>query len=241
MHRRQIFKSVHRFLTCAYSHPSRLYNMASARGALIVLEGVDHSGKTTQCMKLVEALKKHGQKAELIRFPDRTTAIGSVINDYLGNKCELHDFAIHLLFSANRWEAVPRMEKLLSEGTSLIVDRYAFSGVAFTAAKGLDMRRCQHSDIGLPRPDLVIYLTLPPEEAAKRSEYGGERYEQTDFQKKVAENFKVLQEDDWKILNANQTIEELHTHILQLAKEAVTKSSCQPILPLWKSMENGQP
>ena len=43
-------------------------------------------------------------KADLWRFPDRTTATGKMINDYLSSKAELDDHAVHLLFAANRWE-----------------------------------------------------------------------------------------------------------------------------------------
>ena len=64
----------------------------------------------------------------------------------------------------------------------------------------MDLEWCREPEIGLPNPDAVLYLTLSPEEAAKRTEFGGERYEQTDFQQKVAENFQVLKEQDWKVL-----------------------------------------
>lgn len=46
--------------------------MACKRGALIVLEGVDKAGKTTQCNKLVQALQQSGRPAELMRFPGKT-------------------------------------------------------------------------------------------------------------------------------------------------------------------------
>ncbi|CAF90553.1 unnamed protein product [Tetraodon nigroviridis] len=100
--------------------------MACKRGALIVLEGVDKAGKTTQCKKLVQALQERGQPAEMMRFPDRTTAIGQLISAYLENKSELTDQTVHLLFAANRWEMVPLIKKKLQQGTTLVVDRYAF-------------------------------------------------------------------------------------------------------------------
>ena len=50
------------------------------RGSLIVFEGSDRSGKTTQVEKLVEKLNREGMQAERMRFPDRTKAIGSAIN-----------------------------------------------------------------------------------------------------------------------------------------------------------------
>nr|XP_054495649.1 thymidylate kinase isoform X2 [Agelaius phoeniceus] len=110
--------------------------MAARRGALIALEGVDRAGKSTQGRRLVEALREAGHPADLLRFPDRTTEIGQLISSYLGREKNLEDHTIHLLFSANRWEHVPMMKEKLQQGITVVVDRYAFSGVAFTSAKG---------------------------------------------------------------------------------------------------------
>lgn len=66
-----------------------------------------------------------------------------------------------------------------------MVDRYAYSGVAFTAAKGapgLDRAWCMAPDAGLPAPDAVFFLNLTVEQAAARGGYGEERYEKADFQ-----------------------------------------------------------
>ena len=63
----------------------------------------------------------------------------------------------------------------------------------------MDLEWCRQPEIGLPKPDAVLYLTLSPEEAAKRTEFGGERYEQTDFQRKVGENYQLLKEQNWKV------------------------------------------
>jgi dTMP kinase len=88
------------------------------RGAFIVIEGLDRSGKSTQAKRLVERLEKT-TKAKLVKFPseytthssmlltgmiDRSTPIGKMIDAYLRSQSELDDRAIHLLFSANRWE-----------------------------------------------------------------------------------------------------------------------------------------
>lgn len=71
------------------------------------------------------------------------------------------DAAVHLLFSANRWEASKSIKQKLQEGQSIVLDRYAFSGVAFTAAKGTQsIDWCKGPDVGLPRPDVVIYLNV---------------------------------------------------------------------------------
>jgi dTMP kinase len=52
----------------------------------------------------VARLKELSYAAELYRFPDRTTAIGVLIDQYLAKTIDLDDKAVHLLFSANRWE-----------------------------------------------------------------------------------------------------------------------------------------
>ena len=62
---------------------------AVSRGALIVLEGGDKCGKSTQCRQLVANLMAKGIKSELWRYPERSTAIGKVISDYLEKKVEL--------------------------------------------------------------------------------------------------------------------------------------------------------
>lgn len=66
---------------------------------------------------------------------DRTTTIGKMIDGFLTNKIELDNHAIHLLFSANRWEKSKEMLDELNNGVTLVIDRYAFSGTAYTAAK----------------------------------------------------------------------------------------------------------
>ena len=75
-----------------------------SRGALVVFEGLDRSGKTSQCGRLLSYLEGLGHSVELWRFPDRTTSVGQMISAYLTNKSQLDDRTIHLLFSANRWE-----------------------------------------------------------------------------------------------------------------------------------------
>lgn len=69
-------------------------------------------------------------------YLDRETPTGKMLNEYLMNKEFKHpDESIHLLFSANRWEQRDVMLKDLEEGTTLVCDRYAYSGVAYSAAK----------------------------------------------------------------------------------------------------------
>ena len=77
--------------------------------------------------------------------------------------------------------------------------------MAFTAAKeGMSFDWCRQPDRGLPKPDLVCFLDVSPEEAAKRGNYGDERYEKQDFQAKVRENYKKFQDDsNWVTIDTD--------------------------------------
>ena len=85
----------------------------------------------------------------------------------------------------NRWETSSQIIEKLKNGTSVVCDRYAYSGVAYSAAKGLDYDWCLGADRGLLRPDLVFFIDISPEAISKRSGFGDERFERVEFQAKV--------------------------------------------------------
>ena len=157
----------------------------SSRGLFFLFEGVDRCGKTTQARRLCEALAAAGERCELLRFPDRASATGQLLDRYLQRQLELDDRAVHLLFSANRWEASARLAGLLRAGVHVVVDRYAHSGVAFSSAKpatgapppngALALEWCKAPDAGLPMPDVLLFMDVPLEKAAARGGVGGER------------------------------------------------------------------
>ena len=115
---------------------------------------------------------------------DRTTPTGQIINSYLAAPSSaenpLSDHAIHLLFAANRWEVIDTLKSHIMAGINVVVDRYSFSGAVYSAAKerpGLDLSWAWSPEVGLPAPDIVVYLTLSTEIAEKRGGWGAERYE----------------------------------------------------------------
>ncbi|XP_019231331.1 PREDICTED: thymidylate kinase-like isoform X2 [Nicotiana attenuata] len=221
--------------------PLRLIHMenkenSSSRGALIVLEGLDRCGKTSQSGRLYKYLDEQGHSVESWRFPDRNTGVGQMISSYLANELQLDDHAIHLLFSANRWEKRSLMEDKLRSGTTLIVDRYSYSGVAFSSSKGLDIGWCKAPEIGLLAPDLVVYLDISPEKAAERGGYGGERYEQLEFQKKVARSYLALRDSSWKVIDATLPVVDIEKKLREVVLDCMM--ACQkgkPLSQLWPS------
>ncbi|KAL2255985.1 hypothetical protein VTK26DRAFT_2385 [Humicola hyalothermophila] len=163
-----------------------------ARGALVVLEGLDRSGKTTQVKLLEQRFVELGRKVKVMRFPDRTTPIGQMIDSYLKSQVDMDDHVIHLLFSANRWESAKTITTLLHTGTTVLCDRYYHSGIVYSAAKqnpSLSLAWARSPEVGLPRPDLVLFLDLDEAQARLRGGWGGEAYERAGMQRRVRELF----------------------------------------------------
>jgi dTMP kinase len=214
-----------------------------ARGLLIVFEGLDRSGKSTQANLLNERMNADGHKSEYWKYPKRDTELGSVINKYLNKEIELNDQAIHLLFSANRWETVSTMENKLKTGINLIVDRYAYSGVAYSAAKpSMDFDWCKQCDTGLPKPDVIYFMDTKQTNIDQREGFGTERYEKTEFQKIVYDNFKKLlglginsnSQSDCIPIDANRSIASIHDEIyFNVLKLKEDKSNDCKLKKLW--------
>lgn len=222
--------------------------MAAKRGLFFVLEGIDRTGKTTQAARLVESMAAKGHSVKAMRFPDRTTASGKVLSDYLKQATEVDDAAIHLLFSANRWEARGSLLAALNAGTHVFVDRYAYSGVVFSAMKDkMPLTWCMGPDAGLPRPDHVLWLDMPVEEAAKRGDYGEERYENIATQLKVQGLYgKLCDETHWHKIDASPDPDTVAESLSNLVTSLISKgpeTEEPPILwpHLWDASSSQSP
>lgn len=166
------------------------------RGLFACFEGVDHSGKTTHARALVHNLHARGIRALYVRFPDRTTPIGCQLDQYL-KKIKDHDHSLrqlHNLFAANRWERAREIMDALSKGITVVADRYTYSGIAYSAAQGLDRESCIAQDIGLPEPDIVFYVSAPFSEVIARiaRESQPEIYENAEMIARVAREYDAI-------------------------------------------------
>ncbi|XP_072765671.1 thymidylate kinase [Anoplolepis gracilipes] len=194
-------------------HPNML-----KRGALIVLEGCDRAGKSTQTEMLMNKLNELRIPAQTLSFPNRGTPVGAVLNSFLSKKISLPPETAHLLFSANRWESKEYIEKTLLAGITLVIDRYAASGAVYAAANtGKDLDWCRQPDLGLTKPDCVVFLDVSKEQQEQRNDWGKERFECDEFQQRVNANYKkLLKFDDCAItVNANRDKLIVHCEILQ--------------------------
>ncbi|RKF57107.1 Thymidylate kinase [Erysiphe neolycopersici] len=199
------------------------------RGALIVIEGLDRAGKTTQVKRVCDKLYLLGHNVKTLRFPDRTTSIGLMINNYLQTSTDMDDHTIHLLFSANRWERAKWIKDNIMAGYTIICDRYYLSGIAYSVAKNnssLTLEWASASDIGLPCPDAIIFLDISPEEGQERTGFGTEKYEKKEFQQQIRKIFlQLLSSVPYKtcarIIDAGQSISHVENQILDAISDVL--------------------
>lgn len=185
------------------------------RGAFIVLEGIDRAGKTTQARLLTQRLCDAGHTVAAHRFPARASTIGGLLDAYLKQTKQADAHVMHLLFAADRWEQQAAIRADLLAGKTVVCDRYAYSGVVYSVSKGLPLEWCKAADRGELRPDLVLFLDLPPEAASLRQGYGVEIYERLDFQRKIAATYSLLSalDEDWVVVDAREHEDLVHARI----------------------------
>eukprot|EP00746_Dinoflagellata_sp_MGD_P167650 gnl/MRDRNA2_/MRDRNA2_98459_c0_seq1.p1 gnl/MRDRNA2_/MRDRNA2_98459_c0~~gnl/MRDRNA2_/MRDRNA2_98459_c0_seq1.p1 ORF type:complete len:290 (-),score=58.49 gnl/MRDRNA2_/MRDRNA2_98459_c0_seq1:356-1225(-) len=211
------------------------------RGLFVVFEGLDRSGKSTQSKRLTKRFEDAGDKVRWTAFPNRTLASGILIDLYLRKMIEIPDEAIHLLFSANRWETAATIVEDLASGVTIICDRYAFSGVAYSAAKGLDFKWCQSPDIGLPMPDCAFFLHLSPEVGKTRANFGDERYENHEMQSRVREEFQRTELHagvNWRSIDASRDMDDISAEIGGTIDDIIVadrENVHRPLKRLWVS------
>ncbi|MDR3094518.1 MAG: dTMP kinase [Bacteroidales bacterium] len=143
---------------------------------LIVIEGLDGSGKSTQIKKLSEYLSAKGQKCRLLHFPRTDSPVyGELIARFLrgelGNIHQVNPYLVALMYAGDRFDFKPRLEEWLQQDVVVLLDRYVYSNVAYQCAKLQDDKEQQalrewilHLEFGyhaLPTPDLNIFLDVP--------------------------------------------------------------------------------
>jgi dTMP kinase len=139
---------------------------------LIVLEGLDGAGTTTQSRRLVEHLRSGGRLAHLTREPS-DGPIGRLIREMLTGQHALPAQAIGqptfgLLFAADRLDHLQReVEPQLAAGAIVVSDRWYHSSLAYQGT-GADRDWIATLNARARRPDLTIFLAVRPEVAAQR-------------------------------------------------------------------------
>jgi len=143
---------------------------------LIVLEGLDGAGKSTQVKMLKEYLLQRFPDLEYIHFPRYEAPVyGDLISRFLrgefGGNAEVHPQLVALLFAEDRHGAAPSMKEALAAGKTVLLDRYVYSNIAYQCAKLKDpadkarlrdwIFNTEYGDFSLPVPDLNLFLDVP--------------------------------------------------------------------------------
>ena len=148
-------------------------------GKLIVIEGVDSSGKETQTKLLFEYIQKLGYDVKKVSFPDYDSDFCIPVKKYLAgdlgtNPSDVNAYAASSFYAIDRYASYKKdWGKFYDDGGTIVCDRYVTSNIVHQAMKingdkseFIDwLSDYEYEKLGLPRPDVVIFLDMPPEAA----------------------------------------------------------------------------
>jgi dTMP kinase len=191
------------------------------KGKIIVIEGIDKAGKTTQA-KLLQ--KKLGSKCVKFDFPDYSTPVGKEIKKFLDGKRNYSYEVKMILLSANRWEKKAEVEKVIGKGTTIIMNRYYQSNLVYGMSKGLKLDWLLALDKGLPRADLVIVIDIKTNTLVTRSKNSIVDTFEKDVEliRKVKKNYRILANKfNWRIIDGEKSVDDVHDEVLKIVKKIV--------------------
>jgi dTMP kinase len=154
----------------------------SKKGKLIVIDGTDGSGKTTQANLLLKHLKKDGRKVKFIHFPRYEDNffgkfIAHCLSEQYYNWVNIHPKIASVVYAADRWESKEKIERWLKQGYIIVMDRYISSNQIHQGGKISNVKKreifiewlaeMEYKVFKIPMPDLTIYLSLSIEMVLK--------------------------------------------------------------------------
>ena len=151
-------------------------------GRLIVFEGTDGSGKSTQFRRFCQAAEDRGLTYQRLVFPQYSEPSSALIRMYLGGEFGAHPqdvnpYAASAFYAVDRYASLKKVwGRFYEEGGLILTDRYSTSNAVHQAVKCSPEERpaflrwldeFEHDKLGLPRPDLVLYLDMPTRQAVQ--------------------------------------------------------------------------
>lgn len=220
-------------------------------GKLIVIEGTDSSGKETQTKKLYERLANEVEKVRKISFPNYESPACEPVKMYLAgafgdNALNVNPYPVSTMFAIDRYASYKMdWESFYNAGGIIVTDRYTTSNMVHQASKieNIDekfkylgwLEDLEYNKMGIPKPDLVIFLNMPTEMAvklmeARKNKITGEEKKDihekdTSYLKKSYDNAcDIAKKYNWQEIKCVEnkrlkTIEEIGEEIYTLVKE----------------------
>lgn len=219
-------------------------------GKLIVIEGLDGCGKSTQTELLIDYLKKENIDFKKIKLPDYESPSSTLVKMYLsgdfGKDADcVNAYAAGAFYAVDRYASFKLgWKKDYEKNTLIVADRYATSNSIYQMEKlnsdewdsylewSADF---EYVKLGIPKPDLVIFLDMPVNISQKlmSERYGGDESEKDVHEKNIhfLENCRksalyTAEKQGWKIVPCSDglnpyPIEEIHKQIIELIKEVL--------------------
>ena len=215
------------------------------KGKLIIIEAGDGCGKATQTKLLYDRLNQAGYKVKKVEYPDYESPACTPVKMYLqgefgGHVDDVNAYAASVLFAVDRYASYRmKWKKDYEEGTIILADRYTTSNMVHQAVKIEDNKMrdeflswlwdTEFTKMGLPVPDKVIFLNMPPDisnklidNRAKKDNRKKDIHEQDKtYLEKCREVYQEMAKRyDWDIVecakdNQLRTIEEIHEDVWQ--------------------------
>lgn len=222
------------------------------KGTLIVFEGTDGSGKATQAKRLLESLTARGVPCREIDFPRYGNPFAEPANLYLHGALgsapgDVSAYAASVLFAVDRYASYKEdWGGFYESGGVVVANRYVTSNAVHQASKLPEGERrpfldwlfdLEYNRLGLPRPDLVLYLDMPveiSEQMLRRRENAtgtsADIHEQDgDYLRRCRENAGAIARDlGWRVISCAERgrprpPEEIHQEVSALADQCLSR------------------
>lgn len=193
------------------------------KGKLIVIEGIDGSGKSTCAKNLAEKLNSINIKT-IYTFEPTHSHYGAKLRDGMLSE-DLDTEEELLLFVKDRKEHIEYMIKpALEEGYFIILDRYFYSSIAYQGAKGIDINRIINMHKGfIIKPNIVFIFHLPIDIALNRiiSKRGiADRFENETYLKKVDKIFHSFNEPFIYHIDTDKDIKIINDELFNILEKS---------------------
>lgn len=212
------------------------------------MEGLDGSGKSTQTALLEKYLADKNIGFKKIKLPDYESPSSTLVNMYLGGEfgkdaSDVNAYAASAFYAVDRFASFKlKWKKEYEDGTLILADRYATSNSIYQMEK-IDeaswdsylewTEDFEYDKIGIPRPDLVIFLDMPVEISQKlmTSRYNGDEGKKDVHEANVAflnscrkSALYAAKKQGWKVVPCSKndqplSIEEIHNMVVKIVNE----------------------
>ena len=208
-----------------------------ARGALVALEGIDGTGKSTQAKRLTDFFREQGYAVAHLCEPT-VSPWGRRLREAMtaGRRVLAPSQELDLFLQDRRYDVAAHIQPALASHKLVLMDRYYFSTVAYQGARGIDPETIRRLNEGFaPVPDAVFLLLVSPAQALERIRHARGRadevFEREDYLKRVDEVFRTLKGSHIHSVAADQPSDVVTAALQKKIQKILTTCSLTPPSP----------